>query len=265
MMHTNKITSSIFCCFIILYISSCTTLQVDRNIFSVATTRTDDLFIAPIIADLNIDQDKKTGTASGTASENLDIIKSAAIENILAKNNADILIAPNYLVVSDGRNVTVTASGYVARYINVSLTLAEGSYVESVELKESPTKEEKVLAEVSEKLEKKKEEVSKKMQQPEPVQKEETEKPAPVIVAEKKVEQTPKATKVIAEAQPQSTNEPKVIAVQPEVKIVPEVKQEAVKEVIEKTTPTEIPVEEVVAEDRQNKFQYVEDHFHPCH
>jgi len=78
-----------------------------------------------LTADLTVDANKAVGTATGLVS-NLDNIRKAALVDALKRANrgqldaniADLIVEPTFFYETSGRNVTVTAIGYPARYRN---------------------------------------------------------------------------------------------------------------------------------------------------
>jgi len=76
----------------------------------------------PVIVDLEIQQTKIKGTASGRVGKNdvgLEAIKNEAVKNALnASGNADVLIEPNFTITKDFSGTTVEVTGYPAKYKN---------------------------------------------------------------------------------------------------------------------------------------------------
>ena len=72
-----------------------------------------------VVADLEIEQDPKSGTATDKAGASLDVLKSMAIANVLSDGHGDVLLEPSFTVEENGNTVTVTVTGYVARYVNL--------------------------------------------------------------------------------------------------------------------------------------------------
>jgi hypothetical protein len=85
-----------------------------------ATIRTANVLTAPLFADLQTEQTKKSGVAKGKKTAvAMDELKRVAVLDVLTKSGGDVLIEPSYLVEDDGyNNLTVTVTGYVAKYIN---------------------------------------------------------------------------------------------------------------------------------------------------
>ena len=96
-----------------LFVTSCSTTQ--RTV----TVRTGVVSIAPVIADLNIQNERKEGKATNSSSVPVETIKNAAIRDVVEKNNGDVLVAPIYIIDNNGINTSVTVRGYVATYNNI--------------------------------------------------------------------------------------------------------------------------------------------------
>ena len=97
---------------IALFVTSCTTST------RVSTVRTAEIKTS-LIADLDIDQTKKSGTATNRDGSTLEAMKMAAIAKVLEENKGDVLIEPSFVVESNSVTTTVTVTGLVARYVNV--------------------------------------------------------------------------------------------------------------------------------------------------
>jgi hypothetical protein len=72
-----------------------------------------------VVADLEIEQTPKSGTATDKAGFSVDELKSRAISNALSEHNGDVLLEPSFLVENNGLKVTVTVTGYVAKYVHL--------------------------------------------------------------------------------------------------------------------------------------------------
>lgn len=106
-------------CLIILFLvisSSCSTLQNTRKVLNVTTTQ---IITKPIIADVKVEETKIAGMSTGREDKTLEMLKKEAISDALSKNNADILVAPSYVIKKVGYQTTVTVKGYLAKYINI--------------------------------------------------------------------------------------------------------------------------------------------------
>jgi hypothetical protein len=99
---------------------SCGTSAVaTKSVKKESTYRTMNVLTPALQADLQVDKEKKTGTASGSyTTVTVSKLKSSAIQNVLNANQGDVLVEPSYVVEDDGSIITVTVSGYVAKYVN---------------------------------------------------------------------------------------------------------------------------------------------------
>ena len=76
------------------------------------------IYHTPVIADLEVQQIKITGTASGRQAE-FEQLKVLATENALSKSNADVLVEPRYSWEITGYDkMTMQVTGYSATYKN---------------------------------------------------------------------------------------------------------------------------------------------------
>lgn len=105
-------------CLFILFLSACAVTD--------KTTRTMEIHGAgviqkPVIADLDIQQKKVTGTASGLSKRQLEAIKQLALADALKQSGADVLIEPTFEVVQTAGKITVTVTGFPATYKNLHM------------------------------------------------------------------------------------------------------------------------------------------------
>ena len=71
----------------------------------------------PVIADLDVREQKVQGTATGRKSAT-NAVKKLALANALETSHADVLVAPVYELVSKGGRTTATVTGFPATYSN---------------------------------------------------------------------------------------------------------------------------------------------------
>lgn len=71
----------------------------------------------PVIADLDVREQKVTGTATGRKSA-ANTVKKLALANALETSHADVLVAPVYELVTKGGRTTATVTGFPATYSN---------------------------------------------------------------------------------------------------------------------------------------------------
>ena len=84
----------------------------------------------PVIADLDVQEQKVRGTASGRSAE-LALVKNMALVNAIRTSNADVLVAPVYEIETKGRRTTVSVAGFPATYKNFrNATAADSTLVE---------------------------------------------------------------------------------------------------------------------------------------
>jgi len=72
----------------------------------------------PVVADLDVQEKKVSGTATAKGSKRVSELKEMALNDALTKANADVLIEPRYEISTSGNNSTVTVTGYPATYKN---------------------------------------------------------------------------------------------------------------------------------------------------
>lgn len=72
----------------------------------------------PVVAELKVDQTKSKATVTPSKGTSVEVAKTLAIREILKKTGGDILIHPivDYEIVK--RNITLTVTGYSAKYFN---------------------------------------------------------------------------------------------------------------------------------------------------
>lgn len=86
----------------------------------------------PVIADLEVQEQKVRGVATGRRSE-LTSVQQLARVNAMKMANADVLVAPVYEIETKRNRTTVTVTGFAANYKNFrSATVADSSLVENV-------------------------------------------------------------------------------------------------------------------------------------
>lgn len=71
----------------------------------------------PVIADLDVREQKVSGTATGRRSA-AKTVRNLALANALETAHADVLIAPSYELVTKGGRTTATVTGFPANYKN---------------------------------------------------------------------------------------------------------------------------------------------------
>jgi hypothetical protein len=72
----------------------------------------------PVVADLEVGQERISGTVTDKRSVPLNELKRAALTDALTKSKSDVLVEPRYEVTTDARKTTVTVTGYPAKYKN---------------------------------------------------------------------------------------------------------------------------------------------------
>ncbi|MBL7985507.1 MAG: hypothetical protein JNM91_10935 [Flavobacteriales bacterium] len=72
---------------------------------------------SPVIADLDVKEEKVTGTAVGS-SASLSTVKNLALVDAIKKANADVLVSPSFELETKGRSTTATVTGFPANYRN---------------------------------------------------------------------------------------------------------------------------------------------------
>lgn len=72
----------------------------------------------PVIADLDVNQQKVTKTINLKGLESLESAKSEAIREILKENNADLFIEPKFETITKNGKTELTINGWLAFYKN---------------------------------------------------------------------------------------------------------------------------------------------------
>ena len=85
------------------------------------TTRTKEIpgvvLQTPVLADLDVNNTKVTGIAEFKNSKP-DYVRNMAVANALEKSDADVLVSPTYSTTTTAGNISVTVTGYPAKYKN---------------------------------------------------------------------------------------------------------------------------------------------------
>jgi hypothetical protein len=87
------------------------------------TTKTTDIYGSgviqkPVIVDLEVSEDKISGTATESASYGIDAAKNLAVSNALKKAGADVLVEPQFETETSGGKITATVTGFPGVYRN---------------------------------------------------------------------------------------------------------------------------------------------------
>lgn len=86
---------------------------------------------APVIADLDVKEQKVSGTAVGS-SNSLSTVKNLALVDAIKKAQADVLISPSFEIETKGNKTTATVTGFPATYRNFrSATTADSLLVKN--------------------------------------------------------------------------------------------------------------------------------------
>lgn len=98
-------------------LSACSTVQKSR------TVKTTDIYgpgvmHLPVIADLDVQEQKVTGRAEGRSTASIEVLKLDAIADALKASNADVLVEPIFDIVVDGNQKTVKVTGFPGHYRN---------------------------------------------------------------------------------------------------------------------------------------------------
>jgi hypothetical protein len=112
--------------FALFILTSCATME--------RTSKTMDIHGAgviqkPVIADLDVQDKKATGTAVGASKKKLDFLKKQAIADALKKTNADVLIEPSFEVLQEVGKITVTVTGFPGTYKNLRTVKADDTEI----------------------------------------------------------------------------------------------------------------------------------------
>ena len=100
---------------VIVLFTSCVTTKTQ-------TAKTIDIYGSvvhkPIIADLQVQDQKITGTAVFQSLSSLEGAKNTAVAEALKKTNADVLIEPSFQTETSNGKTTVTVTGWAGTYKN---------------------------------------------------------------------------------------------------------------------------------------------------
>ena len=97
-------------------LSSCTVVKT-------FTTKTTDIYGSgviqkPVIVDLEVSEDKVSGTATEESGKGLAAVKNLAVSNALKKAGADVLVEPQFETETRGGMTTATVTGFPGVYKN---------------------------------------------------------------------------------------------------------------------------------------------------
>ncbi len=95
---------------------SCTTLKsgTAKSIDIVG----DGVIYKPVIADLEVNQQKSSKTIKVKTAVSLETAKDDVIRELLNENNADILVEPKFQTISTNGRTELTVTGWLAYYKN---------------------------------------------------------------------------------------------------------------------------------------------------
>ena len=87
------------------------------------TVKTMDIYGAgvihkPVLVDLDVKENKITGTSTQSGNKSIEIIKQDAVANALKNANADVLVEPKFETETHQGKVTATVTGFPATYKN---------------------------------------------------------------------------------------------------------------------------------------------------
>ena len=103
-----------------LGLASCgVTLPAGNTTIRTSSYRTADIQTSKVVADLEISQARQSGKATDKVGVPIDDLKGMAISNVLSATGGDILLEPTFAVEDNGASITVTVTGYVAKYVNL--------------------------------------------------------------------------------------------------------------------------------------------------
>ena len=98
--------------------------------------------VTPMAADLDVSSERITFEANYTKKKNkhmdVNTAKSTAVADLLAKYNADVLVAPLAKVTENKKNIHVVVSGYPATYTNF-----RKASTQELEMRQAASKKEK--------------------------------------------------------------------------------------------------------------------------
>ena len=95
--------------------TSCSTLTLTPKTQNINSSG---ILQLPVVAELQVKNEKITGESSQTSNTSLSIIKSNAVNNALSKSPGDVLIEPNYIIKTERGMTHVTVTGYPGIYKN---------------------------------------------------------------------------------------------------------------------------------------------------
>lgn len=139
-MKRNVILSMTAAFIIAAAFSSCsvvkTTTSKSFDIYGAGVVQT------PVLVDLDVEETKVTGTASGSTSESFESIKQKAVANAIEVANADVLVEPTFKTTTSNGTVFAEVVGFPATYKNFrtiqekDIDLLEAGIVQKAEVYE---------------------------------------------------------------------------------------------------------------------------------
>ena len=105
----------------------------------------------PVIADLDVQQQKISSTTTLSRVESMDKARNEAIRQALLKYDADILVEPSFTSVTEGGKTELTVNGWPAKYKNfrqiseddIKYLELKPSYLQKAALNETVVEEKK--------------------------------------------------------------------------------------------------------------------------
>lgn len=118
----------------LMTLTACTPLQMLQHTYKTGKQQnvSNNLILQkPIIAELEVREAKVTNTTTVLSKQyNIEDAKQLALAELLRANKADILVSPDYDIVSDMNQITVTVTGYAASYKNFkSITANDSNWI----------------------------------------------------------------------------------------------------------------------------------------
>ena len=107
----------------ILLIAMATLALTSCTVIKTYTTKTHEIYGSgviqkPVIVDLDVSENKVSGTATVTAAKSLEVVKNLAVSDALKKAGADVLVEPQFETETRSGMTTATVTGFPGVYRN---------------------------------------------------------------------------------------------------------------------------------------------------
>jgi hypothetical protein len=103
----------------VLFIAFLTSCSVIKTTPRTVETYNSNIIIKPLIAEVEVDVNKKITAEGVNKKANVEAAKEMAKWNAIQVSGADIIVDPVYYIKTTGKTVVVTVTGYYGKYVKI--------------------------------------------------------------------------------------------------------------------------------------------------